>query len=154
MPQDYAEDADLFELAVKPGDLVIAASDGVWDNARDEELLQYIDAGEETDVDQVGHGCDPVEPASKMGLECDLCSCSAILHSCVPTCHLLGDLFILYVCISSATICRCDGTRLRRGAYVGAVTGSVLLCCRQRRRLRDWRARMQQTTHTSRPTHR
>ena len=61
MAQDYAEDADLFELAVKPGDLVIAASDGVWDNARDEELLQYIDAGEETDVDQVAHGCDHVE---------------------------------------------------------------------------------------------
>ncbi|BDA48584.1 Protein phosphatase PTC7 homolog [Coccomyxa sp. Obi] len=39
---DSAEDAAVFELAVQPGDVLLAGSDGLWDNCYDHELLQLL----------------------------------------------------------------------------------------------------------------
>ncbi|KAK9917857.1 hypothetical protein WJX75_008970 [Coccomyxa subellipsoidea] len=39
---DTAEDAAVFELAVQPGDVLLAGSDGLWDNCYDSELLQLL----------------------------------------------------------------------------------------------------------------
>ena len=37
-----AQDADLYSLDVLPGDVLIAATDGLWDNTYDDELLQHL----------------------------------------------------------------------------------------------------------------
>jgi serine/threonine protein phosphatase PrpC len=37
-----AQDADLYSLDVRPGDVLIAATDGLWDNTYDDELLQHL----------------------------------------------------------------------------------------------------------------
>ena len=39
---DSAEDAAVCELAVQPGDVILAGSDGLWDNCYDEELLPLL----------------------------------------------------------------------------------------------------------------
>lgn len=39
-------------VQVHPGDIIIAASDGLWDNARDEEVLKTLNPVTE-DTDQV-----------------------------------------------------------------------------------------------------
>lgn len=39
---DTAENAELFEIEVEEGDLIIVASDGLWDNARDDEMMASI----------------------------------------------------------------------------------------------------------------
>jgi hypothetical protein len=49
---DTAEDAAVFELAVQPGDVLLAGSDGLWDNCYDSELLQLLPDRPEA-VDQV-----------------------------------------------------------------------------------------------------
>lgn len=49
---DSAEDAAVFELAVQPGDVLLAGSDGLWDNCYDHELLPLLPSGPEG-VDQV-----------------------------------------------------------------------------------------------------
>ena len=49
---DTAEDAAVFELAVQPGDVLLAGSDGLWDNCYDSELMQLLPDRPEA-VDQV-----------------------------------------------------------------------------------------------------
>ncbi len=49
---DTAEDAAVFELAVQPGDVLLAGSDGLWDNCYDSDLLQLLPDRAEA-VDQV-----------------------------------------------------------------------------------------------------
>ena len=44
---DSAEDAAVCELAVQPGDVLLAGSDGLWDNCYDEELLRLLPASPE-----------------------------------------------------------------------------------------------------------
>ena len=39
---DSAEDAAVAELQVQPGDVLLAGSDGLWDNCYDAELLQLL----------------------------------------------------------------------------------------------------------------
>ncbi len=39
---DNAEDAAVAELQVHPGDVLLAGSDGLWDNCYDPELLQLL----------------------------------------------------------------------------------------------------------------
>lgn len=39
---DVAESADRYSLEVQPGDVVVAASDGLWDNMWDEQVLQLL----------------------------------------------------------------------------------------------------------------
>lgn len=39
---DSAEDAAVFELAVQPGDILVAGSDGLWDNCYDSELMGLL----------------------------------------------------------------------------------------------------------------
>ena len=39
---DSAEDAAIAELQVQPGDVLLAGSDGLWDNCYDPELLQLL----------------------------------------------------------------------------------------------------------------
>ena len=44
---DSAEDAAVCELAVQPGDVILAGSDGLWDNCYDAELLPLLPEGPE-----------------------------------------------------------------------------------------------------------
>jgi len=39
---DTAEQADAYDIAVEPGDVIVAASDGLWDNAFDKEILGLL----------------------------------------------------------------------------------------------------------------
>ena len=39
---DNAEDAAVAELQVQPGDVLLAGSDGLWDNCFDSEILQML----------------------------------------------------------------------------------------------------------------
>jgi len=39
---ETANDAELFELEAKEGDTVILATDGLWDNLTDEEILRHV----------------------------------------------------------------------------------------------------------------
>lgn len=39
---DSADDADLYDIPVKPGDVIIVGSDGLWDNCYDSELVQMV----------------------------------------------------------------------------------------------------------------
>ena len=39
---DTAEDAAVAELQVQPGDVLLAGSDGLWDNCFDSEILQML----------------------------------------------------------------------------------------------------------------
>jgi protein phosphatase PTC7 len=39
---DTAEDAAVFELPVQPGDILVAGSDGLWDNCYEHELLALL----------------------------------------------------------------------------------------------------------------
>jgi protein phosphatase PTC7 len=41
---DTASDAEMFDVAVKPGDLVIAGSDGLFDNVFDDEIAEVATA--------------------------------------------------------------------------------------------------------------
>lgn len=57
---------------LQPGDLVIAASDGVWDNARDEEVLACVK-----------RGADDAQQVSDLpwNLSCEVCSGVGLLPS-------------------------------------------------------------------------
>ena len=44
---DYAEDAAAFELPVQPGDVIVAGSDGLWDNVPEDDLLPLLPEAEE-----------------------------------------------------------------------------------------------------------
>ena len=39
---DHAADASIVELPVQAGDLIIAGSDGLWDNTPEAEILQHL----------------------------------------------------------------------------------------------------------------
>ncbi len=40
-----AQDADLYSWEVQPGDVLIAATDGLWDNTYDDEVMEFLPAG-------------------------------------------------------------------------------------------------------------
>ena len=44
---DYAEDAAAFELPVQPGDVIVAGTDGLWDNVPEDDLLPLLPEAEE-----------------------------------------------------------------------------------------------------------
>lgn len=44
---DYAEDAAAFELPVQRGDVIVAGTDGLWDNVPEEDLLPLLPEAEE-----------------------------------------------------------------------------------------------------------
>lgn len=39
---DNSEDAGVYELPLEPGDVIVAGTDGLWDNIRQEEILDLI----------------------------------------------------------------------------------------------------------------
>lgn len=44
---DYAEDAASFELPVQPGDILVAGTDGLWDNVPEADVLPLLPDAEE-----------------------------------------------------------------------------------------------------------
>jgi hypothetical protein len=86
---DSAEDAAVFELAVQPGDILVAGSDGLWDNCYDTELMGLLPANADA-VEQVRlqifcicplqvrpHGA---AAGRSRGLEAGACACTIYLH--------------------------------------------------------------------------
>jgi serine/threonine protein phosphatase PrpC len=49
---DTSDDAELIELPVRPGDSIVLATDGLWDNAYESEIVRVLAAGAD-DVDEV-----------------------------------------------------------------------------------------------------
>ena len=39
---DMPEDASLYELEVAPGDIIVAGTDGLWDNVHPEEIVSLL----------------------------------------------------------------------------------------------------------------
>lgn len=69
---DRPEDASDYELQLQSGDVIVAATDGLWDNLHTKELLPLLPASE-SDVKQVslhhvlGYACSPpVKSASEL----------------------------------------------------------------------------------------
>ena len=57
---DHADSAALIELELQPGDVIVAGSDGLWDNLPQEELLPLLPASA-AQVDEVSPVAAPVE---------------------------------------------------------------------------------------------
>lgn len=39
---DTAEDAGLYELPLLPGDIIVAGTDGLWDNVQQDEIVKAL----------------------------------------------------------------------------------------------------------------
>ena len=50
---DNAEDAGLYDLPVQEGDLIVAGTDGLWDNVHQDEILSIMQQ-HSADMQQVG----------------------------------------------------------------------------------------------------
>ena len=53
---DRPEDASIYEVQLQSGDVIVAATDGLWDNLHTEELIPLLPTSE-ADVKQVSSSC-------------------------------------------------------------------------------------------------
>ncbi|KAI8465998.1 MAG: phosphatase 2C-like domain-containing protein [Monoraphidium minutum] len=68
---DTAANADIFEVPLQPGDVIVAGSDGLWDNAYDDDILALLPqgpSGAQAAADSIAgmaraHACDPEFPS-------------------------------------------------------------------------------------------
>ena len=51
---DSAEDAGLYQLPVQQGDLIVAGTDGLWDNVHQEEIVQIL-SSHQNDIQRVSN---------------------------------------------------------------------------------------------------
>ena len=51
---DSAEDAGLYQLPVQHGDLIVAGTDGLWDNVHQEEIVQIL-SSHQNDIQKVSN---------------------------------------------------------------------------------------------------
>ena len=73
---DRPEDATDYELQLQSGDVIVAATDGLWDNIHTEELLPLLPASEDA-VQQV-QSC--AQTSCCLAINLDICSTAFITH--------------------------------------------------------------------------
>jgi hypothetical protein len=177
---DSAEDAAVCELAVQPGDVILAGSDGLWDNCYDEELLPLLPDGPEGAQQArmpqrpscafrllVVSGCSPAgllwcSPACSLGLygvvQCSLVwapKSVAAVGSLVAATHLLlpGG-FCLLACryLAHKLLCRRAAWSCMEPQVLHSCIAGIACLIRRRARSRGWRRSTRWTRASCRPT--
>lgn len=85
---DTAEDADMASFDVQPNDILVVATDGIWDNMQDADILGLLPSSA-SGVDQVTYS-NPDTPEPLFQLQLELSACRPLVSSAHHDCACLN----------------------------------------------------------------